>query len=125
MVEGEARHISYGSQNTLRRAVGDSHFSFSRRSLARSTTAHNGWPRLVAIVCLGSILHLESRVLVGSFHSWISSWRGTRYDSLNMGEFKSDWSAASATENASILSGVGSGEGGLKHGREGEDNKSV
>ena len=50
---------------------------------------------------------------------------GTRHDSLNMGELRSDCKAASATENASILSGVGSGEGGLKQGSEGEDIRSV
>lgn len=42
-----------------------------------------------------------------------------------MGELGSGWRAASATLKASILSGVGSGEGGLNDGSEGDDNRMV
>ena len=82
--------------------------SFSRLSRALSTMSHKGLlcPRRLASESLGATLHLD---FVSISHG---SSDGILCIKLNMGEFGSE-RADSATENANILSGVGSGEEGV------------
>jgi len=82
--------------------------SFSRLSRALSTMSHKGLlcPRRLASDSLGATLHLDF-VSISQ-----GSADGILCIKLNMGEFGSE-RADSATENANILSGVGSGEEGV------------
>jgi hypothetical protein len=91
---------------------------FCRLSLALSITSHMGLlcPRRLASEALGgSALHLEEVVLFaqGSCAGQNRSPVETLSLPAKAGELGSAWRAASATENANILSGVGSGEEGV------------
>lgn len=87
----------------------NSQLSCTLRSFALSTTSHS----LGLFIVSGpmAVLPLERSLHHGPTQSpCTSGWQGCI---SSEGEFGSDCSAASATENASSLSGVGSGEEGV------------